>query len=90
MPRAASTVQSVAILFEASPGFGVANGRVYRFVKFQRVAILFEASPGFGVKDGQRIGSLVAFVAILFEASPGFGGNELASAIKSSMGRNPL
>jgi len=51
-------VQQVAILFEASPGFGEGkneqDGNDFETIC---VAILFEASPGFGASGSLRISS---------------------------------
>ena len=65
-------MEVVAILFEASPGFGVRGTFVPRRHR-GCVAILFEASPGFGDFSFFHLYSDPFCVAILFEASPGFG-----------------
>jgi len=51
----------VAILFEASPGFGDFQPRFFH-VHFFHVAILFEASPGFG-ESTSRWRSILADVS---------------------------
>jgi len=68
-----TSLLSVAILFEASPGFGAGKEEGEGAEVEAPVAILFEASPGFG-DEGGKISDRMRGVAILFEASPGFGG----------------